>query len=201
MHLRAVLSRRSPASAFVVVGLVVSGLVGCADDDPPAAVQLLPASTTTTLATAPATDPTTDPTTTVSPSTSVPEPSTDVLADGTSFGYLESIDIEARTIRFDLAQLFQGDAAIEAARADGQIPADQDFIENDYYIRNVSSKLRTVPLASGAMIRVLLNLGSPDQSDGDLPTLAGTLAEYPRLPVSLVVSDGKITKLSQVFFP
>ena len=195
--------------SFFVVAPVAVGLVGCGDDAPTAAVQLQPASTTTTSAptgpsstVTPATDATgTSTTTKPVPSSSVPEPSADVLADGTSFGYLESIDTKARTIRFDLAQLFEGDAAVAAAKADGQIPADQDFIENDYYIRNVNPKLRTVPLASGVTIKVLMNPGSPDESTGNLTTLAGNLADYPKMPVTLVVSGGKVNSLTEVFFP
>ena len=53
------------------------------------------------------------------------------------------------TITFDLIQFFTGEAATKAAAEDGQgSPA-----PNDYYIRNVNPRLRTLPVRADAPIR------------------------------------------------
>src|SRR6266550_3177863 len=48
-----------------------------------------------------------------------------ILADGRSFGFIKSIDLAGRTMVFDLAQFFTGDAAVQAAREDGVIGPNQ----------------------------------------------------------------------------
>jgi hypothetical protein len=68
------------------------------------------------------------------------------LADGRHFGFVPAVDLDARTVTFDLAQWLTGEAANEAAIADGSIEAG-DTVPNDYYVVNDNPRLRDVSLA------------------------------------------------------
>ena len=95
-------------------------------------------------------------------------PSAAELPDGRSFGYIKSVDEGARTISFDLAQFLEGDAADKAYREDNGLSGNEE-VENDYYIRNENTRLRTLHLASDASIQVV----------GDPPdTVEGTWADF-----------------------
>jgi hypothetical protein len=73
-----------------------------------------------------------------------------VLADGRHPAYLKTVDPDRRRITFDVIQFYVGDdAATEAAKDHQESPP-----PNDYYIRNVNPKLRTLPLRDGATITV-----------------------------------------------
>jgi hypothetical protein len=82
-----------------------------------------------------------------------------VLADGRHPVCLTAIDPDSGTITFDLVQWYHGeDTAREAAKDHQESPP-----PNDYYIRNVNPKLRTLPTAADATITVnnLLNTQQP----------------------------------------
>src|SRR5438034_8384751 len=82
-----------------------------------------------------------------------PSPSP-ILAEGRSYGYIKSVDAASSTVVFDLAQFFTGDAANKAAREDGAIGPGES-IDNDYYIRNVNPKLRSVPVSPTVKISII----------------------------------------------
>lgn len=73
-----------------------------------------------------------------------------VLADGRHPVYLKTIDLSRRTITFDLIQLYWGDEATREAAKDHQ----ESPPPNDYYIRNVNPRLRTLPARAEATITV-----------------------------------------------
>lgn len=80
------------------------------------------------------------------------EPSTSpVLEDGRYFGYIRSVDVDAGTLRFDLAYLLTGDAANEAAAEHG----DPTPVPNDYYIVNDNPRLRTLPISPDLEVWVI----------------------------------------------
>jgi hypothetical protein len=63
---------------------------------------------------------------------------------------LVRVDPAARAVTVDVIQFLTGDAAARAAAEDGaEVPP-----PNDYYIRDASSRLRTLPTAPGAPITV-----------------------------------------------
>ena len=68
----------------------------------------------------------------------------------TPIAYIEAIDQEAGTVTADYVEWLTGDEAVAAARADGFIGGDED-LPNGFYVRNRNSRLRTLPLADGAM--------------------------------------------------
>lgn len=136
------------------------------------------------------------------PVTTVPraEPGDPVeLEDGRHFGYLVGyeLDSHATAASFDLAQLFTGDAADEAAAQDGAIaPGGQ--IENDVYIRNVSSRLRRALFRDDAAITVV------DCSAGctNVPGDRATLQNRPTpTPVWLTVAGGVVVEAEEVYLP
>jgi hypothetical protein len=73
-----------------------------------------------------------------------------VLADGRHAVFLTTVDPTRRTITFDLIQLYTGDDATREAAKDHQ----ESPPPNDYYIRNINPKLRTLPTAADATISV-----------------------------------------------
>jgi hypothetical protein len=112
-----------------------------------------------------ATEPETEPTpeTTAAPSTteavapaptSAPTPTgAPVLVDGRHPVYLTGLDVEGRTVEFDLIQWLTGEAAREAYTADN--PDDPGYPPNDYYIVNDNPRLRVLPVAGDVTVTVL----------------------------------------------
>jgi hypothetical protein len=72
--------------------------------------------------------------------------------------YLKTVDPNRRTIRFDLIQFYGGDEALrEAAKDHPEASPDEvrRWVPNDFYIRNVNPKLRTLPVPADAAITVI----------------------------------------------
>lgn len=90
----------------------------------------------------------------------------DTLPDGVHYGYmagLESGKVEGQDVQviiFDKAEFFTGQAAVDAAHEDGAIPADQDYVDDDYYIRNQNQRVRRLAVVPEATVTSLQD-GSP----------------------------------------
>jgi hypothetical protein len=69
-----------------------------------------------------------------------PAPAT--LADGTYFGFVESLDVDPGTMGFDLACFYTGEEANEQAAQRG----DEVPVPNDVYIVNDNTTIRDVPV-------------------------------------------------------
>jgi len=122
-------------SLFTLVSML--GLVACGSDDDSSGGG---AAQTTAATAAPAT---------AAPPTTGQQPAEAAqLADGRHPVIVKQVEVGGRTVTFDLIQWFEGDAAAKAAAEDGQ----ESPPPNDYYIRNVNPRLRTLPVASGARI-------------------------------------------------
>jgi hypothetical protein len=121
------------------------------------------------------------------------------LEDGRHFGYLVGFELDshATAASFDLAQLFTGDAADEAAAQDGVIaPGEQ--IENDVYIRNVSTRLRRALFRDDATITVV----RCDAGCSSVPADRATLQNRPTpVPVLLTVTGGVVVAAEEVYLP
>jgi hypothetical protein len=125
-----------------------------------------------------------------------------VLADGRHPVYLKTVDPDRQTITFDLIQFFTGEAATKAAAEDGK----ESPPPNDYYIRNVNSRLRTLPVAADAPITVnVLAAQSTGSSTKDVSVTLAKLASYfpnsGTTPFWITVSQGQVTKIAQQFLP
>jgi hypothetical protein len=187
---------RAPVPAFLGVALLASlAIAGCAasgSGGPPPASTLATASSDTSA--------TADTATTASP-----EPSTTaavVLADGRHPAYLKSIDLASRTVVVDVIQFFTGAEAAKAAAEDGQ----ESPPPNDYYIRNTSKRLRTLPVAASA--RITVNVLSSDETGDatrDLPVDLAKLASYFPTQISalfwVTVQHDQVESLQEQFLP
>jgi hypothetical protein len=75
----------------------------------------------------------------------VPAPKAPVLADGHYDSYIRTVDTRNQRLVVDLVQVFQGQAAIDAAIADG-LPRDQAQVLY-VWVRNQNPRLRTLAIA------------------------------------------------------
>ena len=126
-------------------------------------------------------------------------PSATQLADGRWFGVLTEVDPAAGTIGLDLACLFFFDAANAAATADGaaEVP-----VPNDYWIRNQSPNVYTVPVVDDVAVGIVTT-GSVG-GVGFEPTKTGVAAAAPlieRYGVWMDVVDGWVVAIQQQYFP
>jgi hypothetical protein len=172
--------------AAMLVLLAASALGGCGGSDEPGGSG---GGVATTAAPAP---------TTAAPATGEPA----VLEDGRHPVYLKTVDPGRRTITFDLIQFFSGDAATKAAAEDGE----QSPPDNDYYIRNVNSRLRTLPVAADAPITAntltAQSSGSATKNVSlTLDELAGYFPTRGADPFWITVDQGQVTKMAQQYLP
>lgn len=158
-------------------------------------------SATTPTSVATTASPKTDTTATSTTSTTGEDAGQGDGVNETAFGYVQSVQKKGDSFQLtiDYAQLLTGNEAVIAAREDGEIPPDQDYIDDDYYIRNENSKLRTFPIAPDANIVLLLS-GDPESTETLTP------AEYAssvndEVGVHITVINGAVTKIEQQYFP
>jgi hypothetical protein len=171
--------------AAVLILLMTATMGGCGSDEPTGAGDAA-------ATTAPPTP------TAAAPTTSEPV----VLADGRHPVYLKTVDPDQQTITFDLIQFFTGEAATKAAAEDGE----ESPPPNDYYIRNVNPRLRTLPVGTDAPITVnVLAAGSTGSSTKDVSVTLAELANYfpnsGTAPFWITVEQGQVTKIAQQFLP
>jgi hypothetical protein len=143
--------------------------------------------------------------TTAAPASTAGGPTTSepvTLADGRHPVYLKTVDPDRQTITFDLIQFFTGDAATKAAAEDNE----ESPPPNDYYIRNVNPRLRTLPVAADAPITVnVLAAQTTGSATKDVSVTLAKLASYfPNSgtpPFWLVVEQGQVTRIAQQYLP
>jgi hypothetical protein len=176
---------------FLVL-LLAAVMAGCSSDDKGTGGG---GATATTSAASPAS---TVPVTTRATTTSEPV----VLADGRHPVLIKTVDVQGRRITFDLIQFLTGEAAIKAAAEDHQ----ESPPPNDYYIRNVNPRLRTLPVRSGAPITV--NNLAYQESGNSTKNVTVTLAKLASLmpkqggpPIWITVQNGQVTKIAEQFVP
>jgi hypothetical protein len=125
-----------------------------------------------------------------------------VLADGRYPVRLKRVQVAQRTITVDVVQFFTGEAANRAAAQDGQqeIP-----VPNDYYIRNVSNRLRTLRLAPAADVALSRNTLQDGIGGDPVPVTLAKLATYgPRFGSGvfwITVADAKVQRLEELYLP
>jgi hypothetical protein len=119
-----------------------------------------------------------------------------VLADGRHPVCLTAIDPDNGTITFDLVQWYFGEDAAREAAKDHQ----ESSPPNDYYIRNLNPKLRTLPTRADAVITVNNLLNSHQSIPVTLPRL--TTLTQDRSPVFwITVRHGQVLKISEQWVP
>jgi hypothetical protein len=124
------------------------------------------------------------------------------LPDGTHYAFLKSLDLATRTVVVDVVQFLTGDAARQAATDDGQ------EADNDYYVRNVNTKLRT--LAYVPSPPVIVNTLTADETGDATKDTTITVERFdgyfamgeaqPRL-YWFTLSGGVVTKIHEQYLP
>jgi hypothetical protein len=187
---------RSIATALLIASLAVSGCGQSEPDETPPPADQPPA---VTAAPAPTPAPT------GGPITRQPV----VLVDGRHIVYLKTVDPSRRMIRFDLIQFYGGEEALrEAAKDHPEASPDRlrQWVPNDFYIRNVNPRLRTMPVPGDAAITVItLAWGEgPADSQRIVPVSLTKLAAYMpagERPFSITVRHGQVVSIAEIFVP
>ncbi len=188
--------RRRDAAATVLVVALAVGLAACGgpDESPSDGTAAEPAATGASPA---------EPASTAAPATTAPAGQSAEgaeLESGRHPVVVQQVDVAARTVTFDLVQWFEGAAAAKAAAEDGE----ESPPPNDYYIRNVNPRLRTLPVATGARLtltRLTLGQGGGNAAGGvpvDLATVAANGRDH---LFWATVQGGRIQRLEEQYIP
>jgi hypothetical protein len=137
-----------------------------------------------------------------------PAPAT--LADGTYFGFLESIDVGSGVSGFDLACFYTGDEANEQAAARG----DEVPVPNDVYIVNDNPSTRDVPVdPSVELLLIDWNACCETSPGAELDALASALGEQDFVEINgfryagglspywITIEEGRIASIEEQFLP
>jgi len=176
----------------VVVGVAVTSLACSSPSAPGPATGPAPATTTT-----PAATPTPTPTSTPPPTGSEGGGSA-VLADGRHPVLPTKVDASKRRVTFDLIVFLTGDAAKKewAKEHPGE-----DGPPNDYMVINNNPKLRTLPVAANALIRVS-NPANPGDPNAMLAVSWATWSHgLFRGIYWITVRSGRITRIEEQWVP
>jgi hypothetical protein len=119
-----------------------------------------------------------------------------VLADGTYPTYIRRVDVEGATITADVIQVFEGDAAIEAALEDGESSSEAQYLY--VYIRNQNPRLRTLPVARDLSIQFVDTCEAPANQHEALTDLAKKTTPFNTMYFyDITVRDGSIRDITQ----
>jgi hypothetical protein len=118
------------------------------------------------------------------------------LADGRHPVIIKTVEPHQQRITFDLVQWYGGaDAVREAAK-------DNLEADNDYYIRNTSSRLRTLPVLAAAAITVNQLTGSNQAVPVSLAKLSTWFPRTGPGPMFwITVRDGHVSQISEQWVP
>ena len=110
---------------------------------------------------------------------------------------LERVDVSGRTVTVDLVQWFIGEAAAKAAAEDGK----ESPPPNDYYIRNVNPRLRTLPLDTSARLTLTAQTAGQGGSGPVQVDLARLAASGRKHLFWATVQGGRIQRLEEQYLP
>jgi hypothetical protein len=105
---------------------------------------------------------------TPTPKQPTPTPRPPVLADGRYDAYIQQVNTRGDYLVVDLVQVFEGQAAVDAAIADGMARDKAQYL--GVYVRNQNPRLRTLRLASD--LRLDLQAGCEEPISSQLTKLA-----------------------------
>jgi hypothetical protein len=132
------------------------------------------------------------------------------LPDGRHFGYVRSVDTDARTIEFDLAYFLSGE---EADQAYQEATGDTGHVPNDHFVVNDNPLLRTLTLAPDARLRLLdWNHCCETFFDGDLSLFAQAIEQQADVTAGdliyrgqsqwwITVENGLVTQIEEQYSP
>lgn len=122
----------------------------------------------------------------------------DTLPDGDHYGYMaghETGMVEGQqvdVIIWDEVEFLTGQAAVDAAHEDGAIPADQDYVENDYYIRNKNQRVRRLAVVPDATVTTLAGNG------GSTDTVPSSVADVWKQQYLFKINVGNVRGITTV---
>jgi hypothetical protein len=184
---------RRLAAAVLVVTLAV-GVAACGSDEPaPGATEATDGDA------AQPTDGGAAPAPTTAPPAGQPAEPTD-MENGRHPVVVKQVNVDGREVTFDLVQWFSGDAATKAAAEDGE----ESPPPNDYYIRNVNPRLRTLPVTPDARLsltRLTLDQGGGNAAanvEVDLATIRSRGSDH---LFWATVQGGRIVALEEQYVP
>lgn len=181
------MQHRRRLAAITVTAVLAAVLAACGSDDSSSDG----AATQPTASTAAPTQPT------ATTAASGQPTETAQLDNGRHPVLLEQVDVAGRTVTVDLVQWFTGEAAAKAATEDGQ----ESPPPNDYYIRNVNPRLRTMPLATDARLTLTgqtAGQGGSDPVQVDLATIRASGRDH---LFWATVQGGRILRLEEQYLP
>jgi hypothetical protein len=116
------------------------------------------------------------------------------LPDGDHDAYITKVDRTNNRIVADVVQVFHDDAAVKAAIADGKLRSDAQYLTT--WVRNQNPRLRTLPLASGLVVKLA---GGCEESGRDqlLTTLASNASQKGVYYYTLTLSGGKVQRIQE----
>ena len=126
----------------------------------------------------------------------IPAPKPPVLADGRYDAFIRQVNTRGDYLVVDLVQVFEGQAAVDAAVADGQSRETAQVLYT--YIRNQNPRLRTLPLASNLRVDLL---GGCEDSTLSKQALLDKLASNAKIAgvyyYTLTVKDGAVQRIDE----
>ena len=126
----------------------------------------------------------------------------DSLTDGRHPARITAVHPDGEQVTIDVVQFFFGEAATEAARADGSTDLPPP---NDHWIRNVNPALRTLPVAPHAPVTVnILSSDETGDSQANSTISLSKLASYGDITGALfwvTTRDGAVTGITQQWMP
>jgi hypothetical protein len=137
-----------------------------------------------------------------------PAPAT--LADGTYFGFVESLDVDSGTMGFDLACFYTGEEANEQAAQRG----DEVPVPNDVYIVNDNTTIRDVPVdPSTGLLLIDWNECCETSPGAELAAFASAIGERDLVeiggrryagslsPYWVTIENGQVVLIEEQFLP
>ena len=123
-------------------------------------------------------------------------PGTEALPDGEWYGGVRAFD--DRTISFDLACLFTGEAAIAAAAEDGE----ESPPPNDYYVRNENDEVRVLVVEEETPVTRYTSGDPSDVEMGTYPEWIEWLAtQESYLGIWVTIEGGAVTEIAEWWVP
>jgi hypothetical protein len=120
---------------------------------------------------------------------------TPALQDGIHPAYITRVDRANDRIVVDVVQVFQGDKAVEAAVADGKPRSQAQYLAT--YVRNENPRLRTLPLASGLVVKLWASCEENASGHNLLTTLSANASQKGTYYYDLTISHGKVQRIQE----
>lgn len=186
---------RSRWAVLIVAVTALMATAACGDDEEPAGES----QGTTTSA------PSDRSTTTIAAGPTPTEPAAELgdsdhtgkseLADGRHFGYWRTFEVGDTTAfgEFDLAYFLSGVEAEAAAAANGET------VENDYFIVNDNTKLRTLIVKGKAKVRVLVGGGGAELESSNVADFA--VDRHPASGFWVTIVGGEVNEIEEQYVP